>query len=113
MDSISTAVDAATDAAQRRDSDARLAYGAKLDRVTAEARERLAKATGAELSWLMVEHLSSADAYVRHLDALLQSVRDLAHASIRSQEPAAIRVAAVWDVIEDDIVASIVSREMR
>lgn len=112
MNNLAIAVDAARDAAQRRDSDERLAYGARLDRATAEARERVAKASGAALSLLFVEELSAA-AHARHFDALIAAARDLAHTSIRGQEPASIRVAAVWDVIEDEIVSSIVSREMR
>lgn len=109
---ISTAVDAATDALQRQATDAELAYGARFDRGTEQARERIALADGATLSLLLVEHLP-ADVYARHLDALLQAVRDLAHAGVRAQERPAVRVASVWDVIEDDIVAALVAKEMR
>jgi len=109
---ISIAVDAATDALARRIDDAQFAADARFDRITASARERLAKATGAGLAQLMVEQLP-ADVYIRHLDALVQAARDLAHAPYGRQEPCWVRVASVWDVIEDDVVASLVDKETR
>lgn len=111
-DAVSNAVDAATDALHRATNDAELAYGARFDRATEQARERIARADGATLSLLLVENLP-ADVYVRHLDALLQAVRDLAHAGVRAQERPAVRVASVWDVIEDDVVAAVVAGEMK
>lgn len=112
MSAIAIAVDAATDAAQRQISDADLAYSARFDRACNIARERIAHASGARLSQYMVDELPAA-AHVRHFDVLIQAARDLAHTSIRGQAPAANRVAAAWDVIEDDIVAAIVEREMK
>lgn len=112
MNNISIAVDAATDAAQRRDTDAQFEYGAKFDRVTAEARERLARASGATLALMLVEELSAAE-YQRHLDALLAAVRNLAHGQVREHLHLAARVAAAWDLIEDTVVGRIVDREMR
>jgi len=109
---ISIAVDAARDAAHRQVADADSAYAAKLDRVTAQARERIARADGATLSLLLVERLP-ADAYERHTDALLRTVRDLAHSSIRDQRRPMIAVAAAWDVAEDALVTAIVEKEMR
>ena len=83
-----------------------------LDRVTAQARERIARADGATLSLLLVERLP-ADVYIRHFDALLAAVRDLAHAPVGRTEPAMLRVMAAWDVIEDDAVTRIVDNRMR
>lgn len=111
-DAIATAVDAATDAAHRQVTDAELAYSARYDHACAAIRFEIAQATGARLALLMVEQLP-ADVYVRHLDRLIQDARDLAHTAIRGQPHAANRVAAAWDVIEDDIVAALVAKEMR
>ena len=109
---IAIAVDAARDALHRATTEAELAYGARLDRATEQARERIARADGATLSLLLVEHLP-ADAYERHTDALLRTVRDLAHSSIRDQRRPMIAVAAAWDVAEDALVTALVNKEMR
>lgn len=112
MNDISTAVDAARDAAHRALTDDEHAYGVMLEAQTFLAREEFRRATGERIAQLMVERLP-ADAYIRHLDALLAAVRDLAHARVGRTEPAMLRVMAAWDVIEDAAVAAIVDREMK
>lgn len=112
MSAVAIAVDAATDAAHGAMTDESLARDAKFDRIAAEARERLARASGAALALMLVEELSAAE-YQRHLDVLLERVRTLSHAQIREQLHLAGRVAAAWDVIEDTVVGRIVDREMR